>query len=101
MTEHRIGTQEEWQAQRDELLQQEKELTRRGDELACKRRELPWVPVEQDYRFETAAARRPSPICSTAAPSCSSTTSCSGRTGRRAARSAPRSRTRSIPKSPI
>jgi predicted dithiol-disulfide oxidoreductase (DUF899 family) len=54
MTEHRIGTQEEWQAQRDELLKEEKELTRHGDELARKRRELPWVPVEQDYRFETA-----------------------------------------------
>jgi predicted dithiol-disulfide oxidoreductase (DUF899 family) len=54
MTDHRIGTQEEWQAQRDELLKEEKELTRRGDELARKRRELPWVPVEQDYRFETA-----------------------------------------------
>jgi len=53
MTDHRIGTQEEWQAERDELLKQEKELTRRGDELARKRRELPWVPVEKDYRFET------------------------------------------------
>jgi predicted dithiol-disulfide oxidoreductase (DUF899 family) len=53
MTEHRIGTQEEWQAQRAELLKEEKELTRRGDELARKRRELPWVPVEKDYRFET------------------------------------------------
>ncbi|MGZ4200429.1 MAG: DUF899 domain-containing protein [Thermoleophilaceae bacterium] len=54
MTEHRVGTQQEWQAERDELLKQEKELTRRGDELARKRRELPWVPVESDYRFETA-----------------------------------------------
>src|SRR3989441_6660769 len=53
MTKHRIGTQEEWQAERDELLKEEKELTRRGDELATKRRELPWVPVEKDYRFET------------------------------------------------
>src|SRR5947208_4111317 len=53
MTEHRIGTHEEWQAERDELLKEEKELTRRGDELARKRRELPWVPVEKDYRFET------------------------------------------------
>jgi predicted dithiol-disulfide oxidoreductase (DUF899 family) len=53
MTEHRIGTQEEWQAERDELLTEEKELTRQGDELARKRRELPWVPVEQEYRFET------------------------------------------------
>ena len=53
MTEQRIGTQEEWQAERDELLKEEKELTHRGDELARKRRELPWVPVEKDYRFET------------------------------------------------
>jgi len=53
MTEHRIGTQEQWQAERDELLKEEKELTHRGDELARKRRELPWVPVEKDYRFET------------------------------------------------
>src|SRR5205809_2314984 len=52
MTENRIGTQEEWQAKRDELLKQEKELTRLGDELARKRRELPWVRVEKDYRFE-------------------------------------------------
>jgi predicted dithiol-disulfide oxidoreductase (DUF899 family) len=53
MTQHRIGTQQEWQAQRDELLKEEKELTRRGDELAERRRELPWVPVDMDYRFET------------------------------------------------
>jgi predicted dithiol-disulfide oxidoreductase (DUF899 family) len=53
MTEHRIGTQKEWQAERDQLLREEKELTRRADELARKRRELPWVAVEEDYRFET------------------------------------------------
>jgi len=53
MAEHRVGTQEEWQAARDALLQEEKELTRRGDELAAKRRELPWVPVEKEYTFET------------------------------------------------
>src|ERR671937_2006456 len=53
MTDHRIGTQEEWQAERDELLKEEKELTRRNDELTRRRRELPWVPVEKDYRFET------------------------------------------------
>jgi predicted dithiol-disulfide oxidoreductase (DUF899 family) len=53
MTQHKVGTQEEWQAARDELLAQEKELTRRNDELAQKRRELPWVPVEKDYSFET------------------------------------------------
>jgi predicted dithiol-disulfide oxidoreductase (DUF899 family) len=53
MTEHRIGTQAEWQAERDALLREEKELTRRSDELAEQRRRLPWVPVEQGYRFET------------------------------------------------
>jgi len=54
MTDHKTGTREEWLAARLELLKEEKELTRRGDELARKRRELPWVPVEKDYRFETA-----------------------------------------------
>jgi predicted dithiol-disulfide oxidoreductase (DUF899 family) len=58
MTPPRIGTQEEWQAARDELLQEEKELTRRSDELARKRRELPWVPVEKNYRFETEGGTR-------------------------------------------
>jgi predicted dithiol-disulfide oxidoreductase (DUF899 family) len=53
MTNHKAGTQEEWQAARDELLAEEKELTRRNDELAEKRRELPWVPVEKEYEFET------------------------------------------------
>jgi predicted dithiol-disulfide oxidoreductase (DUF899 family) len=57
-TEHRIGTQEEWQAARDELLKEEKELTRRGDELARKRRELPWVPVEKDYEFDSDAGTK-------------------------------------------
>ncbi len=58
MTEHRIGTQAEWQAEREVLLEEEKELTRRGDQLAGRRRELPWVAVEQDYRFETAAGAK-------------------------------------------
>jgi predicted dithiol-disulfide oxidoreductase (DUF899 family) len=53
MTKHHVGTLEEWQAGRDELLKEEKELTRRSDELARRRRELPWVPVEKGYRFET------------------------------------------------
>jgi predicted dithiol-disulfide oxidoreductase (DUF899 family) len=58
MTKHRIGTQEEWQAERNELLKEEKQLTRRGDELAMKRRELPWVPVEKDYLFETSGGTK-------------------------------------------
>jgi predicted dithiol-disulfide oxidoreductase (DUF899 family) len=54
MTDHKIASQQEWQAARDELLAREKELTRMNDELTRQRRELPWVPVEKDYRFETA-----------------------------------------------
>jgi predicted dithiol-disulfide oxidoreductase (DUF899 family) len=53
MPEHKIGTREEWLAARTALLEREKELTRRGDELARERQALPWVPVEKEYTFET------------------------------------------------
>ena len=53
MIDHPIGTREEWLAAREQLLVREKEHTRLGDELARQRRELPWVPVEKDYRFDT------------------------------------------------
>ena len=53
MTDHTIGTREEWLAAREELLKREKEHTRLGDEIAQARRDLPWVRVEKDYRFET------------------------------------------------
>ena len=53
MTGHTIGTHEEWLAAREELLKREKEHTRLGDEIAQQRRDLPWVRVEKDYRFET------------------------------------------------
>jgi predicted dithiol-disulfide oxidoreductase (DUF899 family) len=53
MTQHTTGTREEWLAARLELLDAEKELTRRGDELARQRQELPWVRIEKDYRFDT------------------------------------------------
>jgi predicted dithiol-disulfide oxidoreductase (DUF899 family) len=49
----RVGTRDEWLAARVELLEEEKELTRRSDELARRRQELPWVPVEEEYTFET------------------------------------------------
>ena len=49
----RTGTRDEWRAARVALLEREKELTRRSDELAKERMELPWFPVEKDYRFET------------------------------------------------
>src|SRR3982751_1125814 len=53
MTKHKTGTREEWLAARLELLEAEKELTRRGDEVARRWRELPWVRVDKDYRFDT------------------------------------------------
>jgi predicted dithiol-disulfide oxidoreductase (DUF899 family) len=53
MTEHKIGTREEWLTARKELLEREKELTRRSDELARQRRELPWVQIEKQYDFDT------------------------------------------------
>ena len=53
MTEDKTGTREEWLAARLALLEAEKELTRRGDELARRRQELPWVRIEKEYRFET------------------------------------------------
>src|SRR5215211_6294896 len=54
MPEHQVTSEEEWQAERDELLAEEKEHTRRADELTKMRQGLPWVPVEKEYTFETA-----------------------------------------------
>ena len=53
MTEHRTANANEWQAERDALLNEEKQLTRRADELAEKRRELPWVQIEKEYVLQT------------------------------------------------
>lgn len=53
MSTHKTGTRDEWRAARLELLQAEKQLTRRGDEVARQRQELPWVRIDKDYRFET------------------------------------------------
>lgn len=53
VTVHKTGTREEWLAARKELLAAEKEHMRRGDELARRRRELPWVPIEKEYAFDT------------------------------------------------
>lgn len=53
MSTHTIGTREQWFAARIELLEAEKELTRRSDELARRRQALPWVRIEKDYRFDT------------------------------------------------
>jgi predicted dithiol-disulfide oxidoreductase (DUF899 family) len=53
MTTHKTGTREEWLAARLDLLKDEKALTRRSDELARRRQELPWVRIDKAYRFET------------------------------------------------
>jgi predicted dithiol-disulfide oxidoreductase (DUF899 family) len=53
MTTHTTASREQWLAARLELLEAEKELTRRSDDVARRRQELPWVPVETVYRFET------------------------------------------------
>jgi predicted dithiol-disulfide oxidoreductase (DUF899 family) len=53
MPAHKTGTRDEWLAARVELLKAEKELTRRSDEVAQRRQELPWVPITKEYRFET------------------------------------------------
>jgi predicted dithiol-disulfide oxidoreductase (DUF899 family) len=53
MAKHITGTRQEWLAARLELLKAEKEHTRKADELARRRQELPWVRVDKEYRFET------------------------------------------------
>jgi predicted dithiol-disulfide oxidoreductase (DUF899 family) len=58
MAEHRTASRDEWLVTRRELLDAEKEHMRRGDELARRRQELPWVPVEKEYVFETNEGRK-------------------------------------------
>ena len=53
MTQHKVGSREEWLAAREKLLEGEKDLTRRSDELARQRQELPWVRADKEYTFET------------------------------------------------
>ncbi|HEY3844349.1 MAG TPA: thioredoxin family protein [Acidimicrobiales bacterium] len=53
MTDHKTATRDEWLTARLDLLEAEKTHTRRGDELAKWRQELPWVRIEKDYRFDT------------------------------------------------
>ena len=55
---HPTVSSEEWQAARDALLAEEKLHTRRGDEFARKQRELPWLPVEKEYRLDTDEGER-------------------------------------------
>ena len=53
MTDHTVGTREEWLTARLKLLEAEKEHTRSGDELARQRQDLPWVRLDKEYQFET------------------------------------------------
>ena len=53
MTKHKTGTSEEWRTARLKLLEAEKELTRKSDELALQRQALPWVQIDKEYQFET------------------------------------------------
>jgi hypothetical protein len=119
MTKHTTGTREQWLKARLDLLNAEKEHTRRSDELARRRRELPWVRIDKEYRFETdegmermglsdiegkttrvgaskrgseRVSKRRSLISSEDAHSCSSIISCSGPTTPRAVRPARRLR---------
>ncbi len=54
MTKHRTGTRQEWLDARLQLLEAEKDLTRRGDDVARQRQELPWVRIDKTYRFDTS-----------------------------------------------
>jgi predicted dithiol-disulfide oxidoreductase (DUF899 family) len=58
MPEHRIGTREEWQAARDELKELESAQAQRNEEIRRMRRDLPWVPVDKEYEFDTEEGRR-------------------------------------------
>ncbi|MEX1147829.1 MAG: DUF899 family protein, partial [Sphingomonadales bacterium] len=55
LSKHPVVSREEWTRARVELLAREKAFTRMRDELAVARRALPWVRIDKDYRFETAA----------------------------------------------
>src|SRR5947199_4359458 len=58
MSEHTIGTREEWQAARAELAKLEAEHAKLGEKVAEQRRQLPWVPVEKEYVFDTEEGKK-------------------------------------------
>ena len=58
MPEHKIGTREEWQAARDELAKLEAEHAELGQKVTEQRRQLPWVPVEKEYEFDTEDGKK-------------------------------------------
>ena len=58
MPEHRIGTREEWEAARDELAKLEAEHAKLGQRATEQRRQLPWVPVDKEYEFDTEDGKK-------------------------------------------
>src|SRR5215212_2302500 len=58
MPEHKVGTREEWQAARDELAKLEAQHAELNEEIKRKRLELPWVPVEKEYEFDTEEGKK-------------------------------------------
>src|ERR671939_375117 len=58
MPEQKVGTREEWQAARDELAKLEGEQAQLNEEVKKKRLELPWVPVEKEYEFDTEEGKK-------------------------------------------
>jgi predicted dithiol-disulfide oxidoreductase (DUF899 family) len=58
MTTHETGTREQWLKARLALLEAEKDLTRRSDELARQRQQLPWMRVDKTYGFDTDEGKR-------------------------------------------
>ncbi len=58
MPDHNVGTREEWQAARDELAKLEAEQAELEQKVTKRRRELPWVPVEKEYRFDTQDGKK-------------------------------------------
>ena len=78
LEDRQVVSQDEWVAARLALLNEEKELTRRSDEIARRRQSLPWVKIEKDYRFETQEGKVSLADLFKGARNWSSTTSCSG-----------------------
>jgi predicted dithiol-disulfide oxidoreductase (DUF899 family) len=58
LPEHKTGTRDEWQAAREELAKVEAELAERNEEVKKKRLDLPWVPVEKEYEFDTEDGKK-------------------------------------------
>jgi len=84
MPKHKIGTQQEWQAARDELAKLEAEQAQRNEEIKRNRLDLPWVPVEKEYVFDTEDGKKTLAELFDGRSQLLATTSCSAPTTRKA-----------------